>query len=259
MENSTENPKCTEKHGDASRDETLTDQEGEAVYFSESTAGQEESEVVTRKELEDTEVLDVLEQTTCKEPQESEPAVIPCCTENLEAINEIKTDLTQVSNGVNGITETTSKIASEIREIHKLYHNEFANRLQSMQEELERYRELEKGRTFDGILGEIAKVYSDNITVLNEISDEKINKRLRYMFLDLLQLMGSYDVSKQESKEGEKRNTKHCQVIERIPTDNPELHDTVAKSLNTGFYVENRSLVKEMINVYLYTEKTDDI
>ena len=206
MENSTENPKYTDKLGDVSHDETLTVQGGEADISSESTAGQDGVGRVAIAELEDAEVLGVIEQAICEEPREAEPAVIPCCTETLEVINEIKSDLTQVSNGVNGITETTSKIANEIREIHKLYHNEFANRLQSMQEELKHYREIEKGRTFDGILGEIAKVYSDNITVLNEISDEKINKRLRYMFLDLLQLLGSYGVSKQESKEGDKRN-----------------------------------------------------
>lgn len=254
MENFTENQKCTEKLDEVSPDETLKDQVGEAIFVKQSMEEQDKNEAASMAQFQITEVIDVLGQAKYEEQREVESADTPCCNENSVAINEMELDLTQVYNSLNGITETNSKIAKEIREMHKLYHNEFSNRLQSMQEELERYREMEKGRIFDGILGEIARMYSENIAVLNEITDEKINKGLRYMFLDLLQILNNYGVTKQESKVGDKRNTKHCKVIECIPTDNPELHDTVTKSLNTGFYVENRSLVKEMVHVYLYTK-----
>jgi len=182
--------------------------------------------------------------------------VVLAAAEN-DALMQIKSSLDHLTNCVAGIVDSSVKTAGEIREIHKLYHGEFAGRLKSMQEELERYHEIEKGRIFDGILTELAKLYSDNSQIVDDITDEKIKKRLRYMFLDMFQILENNGVSKQESKQGEKRNTRHCQVVERIYTDKPELHDTVALSRNTGFYVENRSLVKEMVDIYLYSEKAD--
>jgi hypothetical protein len=65
-------------------------------------------------------------------------------------------------------------------------------------------------------------------------------------------------VSKLRSAPGDKRNTRHCKAIERIPTDKPDLHDTVALSRNTGFYVENRSLVKELVDVYVFAGANAD-
>ena len=177
--------------------------------------------------------------------------------ENLYTINTIKTGIDQLGREVKAITESSNKTAVEIREMHKLYHNEFANRLKSMQDELERYREIDKGKVFDGILAEVAKLYSDNVTIVDDIADEKIKKRFHYMFLDMLQILENNGVFKQESKQGDKRNTRHCQVIERISTNDQTAHDTVAKSVNAGFYIENRTLVKEMVHIFIYDEKSE--
>jgi len=137
-------------------------------------------------------------------------------------------------------------------------HGDYSNRLKSMQDELERFREQEKGRIFDSFLTELAKMYSDNINVIKEITDEKLQKRFKYMFEDLLQLMLNYGVEKQESEIGDKRNPKHCQVIERLITNDQIQHDTVAKSMNIGFFIENRTLVKEMIHVNVYQENKEE-
>ena len=58
----------------------------------------------------------------------------------------------------------------------------------------------------------------------------------------------------QKSSPGDKRNNKFCQIVEKIETDNPELHDTVASSKGTGFYTEKRPLIKELVDVYVYKE-----
>ena len=175
-----------------------------------------------------------------------------------KTLYEIKSDITALSTAIQGIADSTTKAAKDIYELHKLYHNEYAKRLTAMQEELEHYRELEKGRAFDCILTEIARVYSDNVSAVDGIADEKIKKRFRYMFLDMLQVLENNGVSKQESKEGDKRNTRHCQVTERILIGDPNLHDTVAKSINIGFYIENRTLIKEMVRVFVYEENRED-
>jgi hypothetical protein len=170
----------------------------------------------------------------------------------------IKESVLRVEQNVKCVSDSSVKITSEVREMHKLYHNEFASRLKSMQDELERYREIDKGRVFDGILGEVAKLYTDNESVLDDIPDAKAQKRVRYLLLDIIQILESNGVFKQKSNIGDKRNTRYCQVVERIDTDNSDLHDTVALSRNTGFYIENRALIKELIDVYVYFENGNE-
>ncbi len=191
------------------------------------------------------------------ERQDKLPDAVPA-VETQNGLQVIQAGVERLEQDVKAIAESSGKTAGEVREMHKLYHTEFANRLKSMQDELERYRELEKGRVFDGILGEVAKLYSDNEYVIDEITDDKVKKRIRYMFMDILQILEANGVFKLKSNTSDKRNTRHCQVIERIPTDDPALHDTVAQSRNTGFYVENRSLVKELVDIYLFANTTAD-
>jgi len=153
-----------------------------------------------------------------------------------------------IAQKLDGMEAAATKTAAEMRELHKLYHTEFAGRLKKMQDELDDYHEISKGRVFDSILAEIAKLYSDN----EKLTDALESKQLKYMFMDLLQMLENNGVQVQKSKIGDKRNTKYCQIIEQIATDDPELHDTVAESLNTGFYVENRTLVKERVHVNIF-------
>ena len=175
--------------------------------------------------------------------------------ENWEAI---QTAIGNVEENVRVLANSSLKITGEVREMHKLYHNEYASRLKSMQDELDRYREIDKGRIFDDILGEIAKLYSDYESLVDDVADEKVNKRIRYMLEDIVQILQANGVFKQKSKHADKRNTRHCQVIERIPTATQELHDTVVKSRGTGFYIENRSLIKEPVDIYLYSETAEE-
>lgn len=170
----------------------------------------------------------------------------------------IQSAIDSVEQNVRVLADSSVKTTAEVREMHKLYHNEYASRLKSMHDELERYREIDKGRIFDGILGEVAKLYSDYESLVEDVSDDKVKKRIRYMLEDIVQILEANGVLRQKSKPGDKRNTRHCQVIERIPTANPEQHDTVAKSRGTGFYIENRSLIKEPVDIYLYSETAED-
>jgi len=156
-----------------------------------------------------------------------------------------------IAQRLDGMESAGQKTAAEMRELHKLYHNEFAGRLKKMQDELDDYHEISKGRVYDGILAEIAKLYSDN----EKLADTLESKQLKYMFMDLLQMLENNGVQVQKSKAGDKRNTKYSQIIEQVITDDPELHDTVAESLNTGFYVENRTLVKERVHVNVFKEQ----
>ena len=75
---------------------------------------------------------------------------------------------------------------------------------------------------------------------------------MRYLLLDLSDLLEEYGVQKLKSNVGDKRNIRHCQILERVLTNDPALHDTIAASHNTGFYKDNRTIIKELVDVYFY-------
>jgi hypothetical protein len=172
-------------------------------------------------------------------------------------LDEIKLCMEKLMGLAENIASSSAKTAGEIRDVHKLYHNEYVKRLSSMQAELDTYHKIEKSRHLDGILTGLSELYNNYISVANDVSDEKLKKRLNYMFDDLQDILNANGASMLKSKLGDKRNIRHCQVIERIYTDNHELHDTIVKSRNTGFYIESRTLIKEMVDVYIYSEKTE--
>lgn len=168
------------------------------------------------------------------------------------AAGEMKAEIEKIRHDIAESAEASKKTFAELREIHKLYHNEFAGRLKSMQDELDTYHKADRGHAFDGILSAIARIYGNNETLVDEIADPKTKKHVKYMLLDILDLLEEYGVQRLKSNPGDKRNPRHSQVLERIPTDDPTLHDTIVASHNSGFYMENRTIIKEMVDIYLY-------
>ena len=160
--------------------------------------------------------------------------------------------LKQIDGRLESIAGSGQRLFSEVREMHKLYHTEFAGRLKAMQDELEQYRKIDKGRAYDDILAAIARIYGNNETLAEEVAEPKAKKSIWYMLMDIEDLLNVYGMTKQRSSQGEKRNPRHCQVLNRIPADDPAKHDTVAKSYNSGFYIGNRTIIKEMVDVYIY-------
>lgn len=160
--------------------------------------------------------------------------------------------LKRIEGSLESIAGTEQRLFSEVREMHKLYHSEFAGRLKAMQDELEQYRKIDKGRAYDDILAAIARIYGNNETLADEVAEPKAKKSIRYMLMDIEDLLGVYGMEKLRSEPGEKRNPRHCQILGRIPTDDPAKHDTVAKSYNSGFYIGNRTVIKEVVDIYIY-------
>jgi len=220
----------------------------------------DESRVPKVAEIETpTEAEAVPEVACCDQQAEPTDNQAPCTNPaaDNESLVNISNCLSSVEEKVASIDEILKKTKDELHQLHRLYHNEYAGRLRNVEAELNRYQEIEKGRAFDGILGEIARLYSDNVAAVSGISDERIKKQMGYMFDDFLQLLENNGVTKQESANGDKRNSRHCQVVERVKTTNPDAHDTVVESLNIGFVAENRTLVKERIHLYIYDENAN--
>ena len=68
-------------------------------------------------------------------------------------------------------------------------------------------------------------------------------------------MLDEYGMSKIKSNHGDKRDPRHCQIHDRIITQDSSLHDTVAKSYNTGFHIGNRTVIKEKVDIYFYDGK----
>lgn len=162
-------------------------------------------------------------------------------------VSEIK-----MEERLHNIEDTERRLFSEVREMHKLFHSEFAGRLKTMQDELEQYRKIDKGRIYDDILAAVARIYGNNETLADEVAESKAKKSIRYMLMDIEDLLGVYGMEKLRTQQGDKRNPRHCQILNRIPTDDPAKHDTVAKSYNSGFYIGNRTVIKEVVDVYIF-------
>lgn len=160
--------------------------------------------------------------------------------------------LKQIEGRLESIAGTEQRLFSEVREMHKLYHSEFVGRLKAMQDELEQYRKIDKGRAYDDILAAIARIYVNNETLEDEVAEPKVKKSIRYMLMDIEDLLSVYGMEKLRSKPGDKRNPRHCQILGRIPTNDPAMHDTVSKSYNSGFYIGNRTVIKEVVDIFIY-------
>lgn len=160
--------------------------------------------------------------------------------------------LDSINHQLETVNASEQKVFSEIREIHRLYHNEFAGRLTSMQDELEHYRKIDKGRIYDDILGSLARLFSNNESLSDEIQDPKIKKAVRYLLLDIEDVLNEYGMSMIKSNPGDKRDPRHCQIHDRILTEDPSLHDIVVKSYNTGFHIGNRTIIKEKVDIYYF-------
>lgn len=160
-----------------------------------------------------------------------------------------------VSKDIDEIAHGERKLFEEVREMHRLYHGEFTGRLRTMQEELDRYHKVDRGRAYDEILGAIAQIYGNNETLPEEIAEPRAKKSAKYMLMEIADLLTEYGVTLHKTPVGEKRSSRFCQIQTRISTENPDLHNTIAKSYNTGFSIEGRPIIKETVDVYCYEKE----
>lgn len=169
---------------------------------------------------------------------------------------KIQESLDSLMQEQKAITTFAQKIADDVRGMHKLYHNEYVGRLRDMQDELDRYHEIEREKVFDDILKEIAQIYCNNETLLTMSSDEKVSKSIRNFFNELAQMLDDHGVHLQKSSVGDKRS-RFCQVIDRIPTEDESLHDTIAVSRASGFANDKKAIIKEVVDIYVYKKPAE--
>ncbi len=166
----------------------------------------------------------------------------------------IREEITQDNSEFEKINSGLDKLFSEVRDIHKVCQNFLAGHLRELETELDKYHDIDRGRAFDDVLENIARIYLDYEHLPDEIEDAKIKQRTQYFLLDILQVLESYGVHVQKSCLKEKRNLRFTQVEGYVETEDEALIDTVAESKRTGFYREKNAIIKEIVSLYIKKE-----
>lgn len=124
---------------------------------------------------------------------------------------------------------------------------------QRMQHELDELREWQKGEMVVPILKELASVYSDYQLVLrDETMSAKTRKNLLSMFEQIADLLGDYGAEICVSKVGDPRPKRQCKIIEKIPTRDESMHNTIARSRKPGVMRDRIALCHEFVDVYVF-------
>lgn len=122
-----------------------------------------------------------------------------------------------------------------------------------MQEELEMFREQQRGEQFTPILKAIAAVCVEYRALLD---DESIigrsRRKLQLLFEELEDILADYDAEVFTSNKGEPRRALLTKVINTLATANPDLHNKVAKSRRPGVIRNGRPLYREYVDVYVF-------
>ena len=122
-----------------------------------------------------------------------------------------------------------------------------------MQEELEIFREQQRGEQFTPILKSIAAVCVEYRSLLD---DESImgrsRRKLQLLFDELEDILADYDAEVFTSAKGEPRRALLTKIINTVATANPELHNKVARSRRAGVVRNGRPLYREYVDVYVF-------
>ena len=172
--------------------------------------------------------------------------------ENTEAMEASPLDLS-TADMIAEIFEEQKKITRRLMQVLRENVN-FQNQVRGgMQEELDVFREQQRGEQFTPILKSIAAVCVEYRALLD---DETImgrsRRKLQLLFDELEDILADYDAELFTSSKGEPRRALLTKIINTVGTANPELHNKVAKSRRPGVIRNGRPLYREYVDVYVF-------
>lgn len=124
---------------------------------------------------------------------------------------------------------------------------------QGMQRDLDTLKEQMNGEQFNPLLKEIASVYVEYQTLLDDESiSDRSRKNLHALFEQLEDMLSDYDAEVCRSEVGSVRQTRTCKIIEKIPTGDQEKHNTIAASRKPGVVRGRSVLYPEFVDVFVF-------
>lgn len=135
---------------------------------------------------------------------------------------------------------------------------------QGMQKDLDALKEQQSGEQFNPILKEIASMYVEYQSLLEDESIADLSrKNLKALFEQLEDLLTDYDAEIIRSEIGAVRQTRSTKIIGKVPTAEQDKHNTIAVSRKPGVLRGRTVLYPEFVDVFVYdptiiTEDTVD-
>ncbi len=124
---------------------------------------------------------------------------------------------------------------------------------QGMQHDLDKLKEQMTGEQFNPILKEIASVYVEHQSLLDDESiTNQSRKNLQSLFEQLEDILSDYGAEICRSEIGSVRQTRNCKIIKKIPTGQKENHNTIAVSRKPGVLRERSVLYPEFVDVFVF-------
>ena len=172
---------------------------------------------------------------------------------NAEEVAQNSTPDLSAEEMLKDVYEEQKKISRRLIQVLRENVN-FQNQVRGgMQDELEIFREQQRGEQFTPILKAIAAVCVEYRTLLD---DENIigrsRRKLQLLFDELEDILADYDAEVFTSLKGEPRRALLTKVINTIATANVEMHNKIARSRRPGVIRNGRPLYREYVDVYVF-------
>lgn len=124
---------------------------------------------------------------------------------------------------------------------------------QGMQKDIDALKEQQSGEQFNPILKEIASVYVEYQSLLEDESISELSrKNLKALFEQLEDLLTDYDSEIIRSEIGSVRQTRSTKIIGKVPTAEQDKHNTIATSRKPGVLRGRTVLYPEFVDVFVY-------
>ena len=124
---------------------------------------------------------------------------------------------------------------------------------QGMYNELENLKKEQRGEQFIPILKAIAAI---SVEYRSLLSDDSINDNakhtLQLLFDELDDILAEHGAQIFNSNPGDIRRPFLTKIISTIHTDNPQLHNTIAKSRRPGVMQNGKPLYREFVDVFVF-------
>ena len=124
---------------------------------------------------------------------------------------------------------------------------------QGMQKDIDALKEQQSGEQFNPILKEIASMYVEYQSLLEDESISNLSrKNLKALFEQMEDLLTDYDAEITRSEIGAVRQTRSTKIIGKVPTAEQDKHNTIAMSRKPGVLRGRTVLYPEFVDVFVY-------
>lgn len=172
---------------------------------------------------------------------------------NLQPDAEAETGNSQLLTLLQSILEKQEKNDRQLAQSLRDNANFQIQVRQGMQHDLDKLKEQMNGEQFNPILKEIASVYVEYQSLLDdETISNRSRKNLQSLFEQLEDMLSDYGAEVSRSEIGSVRQTRTCKIIEKIPIGQQEKHNTIAASRKPGVVRDRSVLYPEFVDVFVY-------